>query len=414
MEVAVADPCRVALFTNEYPPNVYGGAGVHVEYLSRELAKLVSVQVRCFGDQDVREGNLRVKGYGPWKEAGKDTDPRFAGMLDAFSRDLAMAKDTLDATVVHCHTWYTDMAGFLARELWNVPLVLTIHSLEQLRPWKAEQLGNGYRLSSWMEKTAIEGADAIIAVSQETRRDVLRLFSVAPFRVHVIHNGIDPEQYRKVAATDALVRRGIDPGRPYVLFVGRISRQKGIIHLVNAAPLIDPSLQIVLCAGSPDTPEIAREMTERVAEVGAARGGVIWIEEMVPREELIQIYSHAAVFCCPSVYEPFGIINLEAMACEVPVVASAVGGIPEVVVHDETGLLVDLKREAESFEPADPAGFSRDLAAAINAVALDPTLRERFGRSGRRRVEEHFSWAAIARQTLELYRRLMPAAEAGE
>jgi glycogen synthase len=398
---------KVALFTNEYPPHVYGGAGVHVEYLSRELARIVPVEIRCFGSQDVAEPNLRVRGYGAWSDARQGTDPRFGGALDAFQRSLAMAKDTLDVDVVHCHTWYTDMAGFLAKKLWGIPLVLTTHSLEPLRPWKVEQLGNAYGLSAWMERTAIEDADAVVAVSQETRNDVLRHFSVAPERVHVIHNGIDLQQYRFDPGVDALLEHGVDPDRPYVLFVGRITRQKGIIHLVNAIPSIDPSLQVVLCAGAPDTREIGDEMTERVAEISAGRADVTWIREMVPRAHAIQLYSHAAVFCCPSVYEPFGIINLEAMACETAVVASAVGGIPEVVVPDETGLLVDLEIRTGTFNPANPARFSADLAAAINRVALDPGLGERFGQAGRRRVEDHFSWAAIARQTMDLYRSLV-------
>lgn len=406
----MADLRKVAICTNEYPPNVYGGAGVHVEYLTRELAQLIPVEVRCFGDQDLQEGNLRVKGYQGWEEVKRNTDKRFVGALDAFSRSLAMAKDNLDADVIHCHTWYTDMAGFMARMLWGVPLVLSIHSLEPLRPWKVEQLGNAYYMSSWMEQTGIENADAVIAVSQETRNDLLRFFTIAPEKIHVIHNGIDLEQYRKNPSVDALVQRGVDPGRPFVLFVGRITRQKGIIHLVNAIPYLDPALQVVLCAGAPDTPEIGREMTERVAEVSADRSGVIWIREMLPREDVIQFYSHAAVFCCPSVYEPFGIINLEAMACETAVVASAVGGIPEVVVPGETGLLVDLQLKPGTFDPVDPEQFSRDLAAAINQVALDPSLRETMGRNGRRRVEQHFSWTAIARQTLDLYRSLVSAA----
>jgi glycogen synthase len=402
----MADLGKVALFTNEFPPNVYGGAGVHVEYLSRELARILPVEVRCFGEQDVHEANLRVKGYGPWTEAKQNTDPRFGGALDAFYRSLAMAKDTLDADVVHCHTWYTDMAGFLAKKLWNIPLAVTIHSLEPLRPWKVEQLGAAYHLSSWIEKTGIEDADAIIAVSKETRDDVLKFFPVAPEKVHVIHNGIDLAEYRATKAMDALVARGIDPDKPFVLFVGRITRQKGIIHLVNAIPYIDPSLQIVLCAGAPDTPEIGREMTERVSEVSAARPGVIWIQEMLPRPDVIQLYSNAAVFCCPSVYEPFGIINLEAMACETAVVASAVGGIPEVVVPGETGLLVPLRLKAGTFDPVDPNQFSQDLASAINKVALNPEMREAFGRNGRKRVEDHFSWTAIAHKTLDLYRSL--------
>jgi glycogen synthase len=398
---------KVALFTNEYPPNVYGGAGVHVEYLSRELAKLVPVEVRSFGNQDVNESNLRVKGYPPWAEAKQHTDPRFGGALDALQRNLSMAKDTLDANVVHCHTWYTQMAGVLAKRLWGTPLVVTIHSLEPLRPWKVEQLGNAYHLSSWMEKTAIEDADAIIAVSQETRNDVLKFFNVDPAKVPVIHNGIDLQQYRKNLATDALVKRGVDPNRPFVLFVGRITRQKGIIHLVNAIPHLDPSLQVVLCAGAPDTKEIGAEMSQRVAEVSANRDGVIWIQEMLPREDVIKFYSQAAVFCCPSVYEPFGIINLEAMACETAVVASAVGGIPEVVVPNETGLLVDLALKPGTFDPVDADRFSRELAAAINTVALDAPKRKAFGKNGRKRVGDHFSWTAIAQRTLDLYKSLV-------
>lgn len=402
----MADVRKVVFCTNEYPPNVYGGAGVHVEYLSRELARLVAVEVRSFGQQDLHEGNLRVKGYTGWEEVKRNTDKRFIGALDAFSRSLAMAKDQLDADVIHCHTWYTDMAGFLAKKLWNVPLVLTIHSLEPLRPWKVEQLGNGYHMSSWMEQTGLEAADAVIAVSQETRNDVLKFFSIAPEKVHVIHNGIDLDEYRFNPSTEALTQRGVDPTRPFVLFVGRITRQKGIIHLVNAIPQIDPSLQIVLCAGAPDTPEIGQEMSERVAEVSQGRENVIWIREMLPREDVIQFYSHAAVFCCPSVYEPFGIINLEAMACDTAVVASAIGGIPEVVVPGETGLLVELELKPGTFDPVDPERFSRGLAEAINQVALDASLRETMGRNGRKRVEEHFSWTAIARQTLDLYRLL--------
>ncbi len=397
---------KVALFTNEYPPHVYGGAGVHVEYLSRELSRLVPVEVRCFGEQDVTEPNLRVKGYGAWPEAKQNTDPRFGGALDAMYRSLAMAKDNLDASVVHCHTWYVQFAGFLAKKLWGIPFVLTTHSLEPLRPWKVEQLGNAYHLSAWIENNGITEADAVIAVSQETRNDVLRCFPVDPDKVHVIHNGIDLNQYQHNPAVDALVKRGVDPERPYVLFVGRITRQKGIIHLVNAIPDIDPSIQVVLCAGAPDTPEIGREMAARVAEVSADRPGVIWIQEMLPRDQVIQFYSNAAVFCCPSVYEPFGIINLEAMACETAVVASAVGGIPEVVVPGETGLLVDLELKPGTFDPVDPAKFSRELADGINRVALDPALREKFERNGRRRVEDHFSWTAIAQRTLDLYRSL--------
>jgi starch synthase len=403
----MADITKVALFTNEYPPHVYGGAGVHVEYLSRELSNLLPVEVRCFGEQDVTGPSLRVKGYSPWSEADKDTDPRFRGALDAMYRNLAMAKDNLDASVVHSHTWYVQFAGFMAKKLWGIPFVVTTHSLEPLRPWKVEQLGNAYHLSTWIENNGIMEADAVIAVSQETRNDVLRCFpEVDPGKVHVIHNGIDLQQYHHNPAVDALIQRGVDPEKPYVLFVGRVTRQKGIIHLVNAIPLIDPSIQVVLCAGAPDTPEIGQEMAQGVEAVSAGRPGVIWIREMLPREDVIQFYSNATVFCCPSVYEPFGIINLEAMACETAVVASAVGGIPEVVEPGETGILVDLELKPGTFDLVDPAKFSRQLAEGINTVALNPVLRQKFETNGRHRVKEHFSWTAIAQRTLALYRSL--------
>ncbi len=308
---------------------------------------------------------------------------------------------------MHCHTWYVQFGGFLAKKLWGVPFVLTVHSLEPLRPWKVEQLGNAYHLSSWIENNGITQADAVIAVSQETRNDVLRLFDVDPDKVKVIHNGIDLNQYRHNPNVDALVKHGVDPERPYVLFVGRVTRQKGIIHLVNAIPHIDPSIQVVLCAGQPDTPAIGQEMKDRVAEVSANRPGVIWIQEFLPKDQVIQYYSNATVFCCPSVYEPFGIINLEAMACETAVVASAIGGIPEVVVPEETGVLVDLELKPGTFDPVDPAAFSRGLAEGINRVALDAELRAKFERNGRKRVEDHFSWTAVAHRTMDLYRSLV-------
>jgi glycogen synthase len=301
--------------------------------------------------------------------------------VDAFGRSLAMAKDNLDADIVHCHTWYTDMAGFLAKKLWDVPLVLTIQ--------------------------AIEDAEAIIAVSREVKDDVLRFFSVPPHKIHVVHNGIDLNQFCYDPDTRALRQYGVDPERPYVLFVGRITRQKGILHLVRAIPEIDPSLQVVLCANSPDTQEIGKEMSEWVAEVSARREGVIWMPERLPTEDLIQLFSHAAVFCCPSVYEPFGLINLEAMSCETAVVASNVGGIPEVVLPEETGVLVDPHLEEGTFEPSDSKTYSSALAAAINRVGLDPDLRERMGKAGRKRAEDHFSWTAIAEKTLALYRTLL-------
>ena len=291
---------------------------------------------------------------------------------------------------------------------YGIPLVITVHSLEPLRPWKREQLGGGYDFTVWLERTALEMADAVIAVSNGTKADVARLFQIKPERLHVIYNGIDLDEYRPTDATDALVRHGVDPARPYLLFVGRITRQKGIIHLVHAIQFMDPDFQIVLCAGAPDTPEIAAEMKAVVGEAQAKRSGIIWIDEMVDRETVHQLYARAAVFCCPSIYEPFGIINLEAMACETAVVASAVGGIKEVVVDDETGFLVPVEQMLESpFEPIDPERFERDLAARVNELMADPGLQRKFGRAGRRRAEEKFGWAAIARETWHLYESLL-------
>lgn len=398
---------KVALFTNEYPPAIYGGAGVHVEYLSKALAEFVEVEVRCFGDQHEDEPNLSVRGYQPWEEMGRNTDPRFVSATGALSRSLAMAKDTLKADVVHSHTWYTQMAGLLAGKLWDMPAVLTTHSLEPLRPWKVEQLGSAYHLSSWIERTAIENADAVIAVSQETREDIVTHFGAAAGKTHVIHNGIDLSEYRRDPNTDVLKHYGVDTERPYVLFVGRITRQKGIIHLVEAIQHLHPGTQVVLLAGAPDTDLIAQEMADRVAEAQQRGYEVIWIQEMLPRAVTIQFYSHARVFCCPSVYEPFGIINLEAMACETAVVASRVGGIPEVVVPEETGVLVDCLLERGTFVPQDPEQFAKDLAAGINRLMDDPALAQAMGEAGRQRAEEHFSWRAIARRTIELYQSLL-------
>jgi alpha-maltose-1-phosphate synthase len=397
---------KVLFLTNEYPPHIYGGAGVHVGYLSRELAKTMPVEVRCFGDQRIEEGNLKVTGF-KLDTSGFTCPEPLKSAFGAVRRCTDFNTTNIDAEIVHCHTWYSHFGGILAKKNYGIPLVITVHSLEPLRPWKREQLGGGYDFSLWIEKTALEMADAIIAVSGETKRDIERLFDVDAGRVHVIHNGIDPEEYRKVSSTEALRRHGIDPGKPYLLFVGRITRQKGIVYLVRAIPYMDPDFQIVLCAGAPDTPEIADEMKDAVNRATRKRSDVIWIEEMVDRPAVIELYSHAAVFCCPSIYEPFGIINLEAMACETAVVASAVGGIKEVVVDGETGFLVPLKQMQESpFEPLDPEKFSRDLAAKINELMKDRHLREKFGKAGRKRAEEKFSWSAIARKTKALYETL--------
>jgi glycogen synthase len=397
---------RALLLTNEFPPSIYGGAGVHVDYLSRELRRMIELDVRTFGAHDETADGWRVRGYQPARDLGAAPD-QLRSLLATLDRDLGMLGDPIDAQVVHCHTWYVHLAGILAKLAHGIPLVVTVHSLEPLRPWKREQLGGGYDVSSWVERAALEMADAVIAVSEGTRADVLSHFAVAPERVHVIGNGIDTEEYRPVATTAALERYGVDRSRPYLLFVGRITRQKGIVHLVRALRYLDPEIGVVLCAGAPDTPEIAAEMEAGVAEAQRSRDGVVWIPEMLDKPSVIELYSHATVFCCPSVYEPFGIINLEAMACQTAVVASAVGGIPEVVVDGETGVLVPLQLAAhDPMSPADPDRFARDLAAAINGLVPDASRASAMGRAGRLRAEASFSWRAIAERTVELYRSL--------
>jgi starch synthase len=403
---AVFFSMKSLILTNEYPPHIYGGAGVHVEYLCRELARLIEVEVRCFGDQKVSQPNLRALGF-PVDKSKYTCAEELKSVFGALQRCLDFQTVDWQADVVHCHTWYTHMAGIWAKLTHGVPLVLTVHSLEPLRPWKREQLGGGYEFSSWVEKTALEMADAVIAVSRETAKDLHRLFDLPEEKVHIIYNGIDLKEYRRVEEKAVLKRFGISPTQPFILFVGRIARQKGLLHLVNAIKYLDPDFQVVLCAGAPDTPEISAEMRAAVTRAQASRPGIVWIEEMLDVKSKIELYSHAGVFVCPSIYEPFGIINLEAMACGTPVVASGVGGIKEVVVHGETGYLVNLEQSQESpFEALHPDQFARDMAGKINDLMRDPAKRDRMGKAGRRRAEEVFSWEAIARQTVELYQKL--------
>jgi glycogen synthase len=394
--------------TNEYPPYIYGGAGIHVQYLTRELSRLCDVEVRCFGDQnEVVNDHLKVTGYGLDTGLWKCPKP-LTNVFAAVQRCLSFNTTSVDADLVHLHTWYSHFGGILAKLNYGIPMVLTTHSLEPLRPWKREQLSGGYDFSVWVERTAIEMANAVIAVSQETKLDILRFFHTDPKKIHVIHNGIDPDEYHRIDAPDVLRKNGVDPDKPFVLFVGRITRQKGIMHLVRAIAHMDPGFQVVLCAGAPDTPEIAAEMKQAVTAAQAKRDGVTWIQAMLPVQEKIALYSHADVFCCPSIYEPFGIINLEAMACETAVVASAVGGIKEVVLPGETGILVPLLQQSESpYEALHPDQYARDLAEAVNKLMADPSLRERMAAAGRKRAEDHFSWRAIAEKTLELYQTLL-------
>ena len=385
---------RVALLSREFPPEVYGGAGVHIENLAASLAVLdsVDVGVYCFGAP--RSSPLVAGTFNPWPAV---TGGPGGGALGPVSVDLLMAQAVAGADIVHSHTWYTNLSGHLAKVMHGVPHVLTTHSLEPLRPWKRDQLGPGYDVSLWCERTAIEAADAVIAVSAGMRDDVLATYpAVDPDRVVVIYNGVDPDEYQPVAATDALVRHGIDPDRPSVVFLGRITEQKGILELLAAAPSIDPAAQLVLCAASPDTPAIEAQVREAVASLSSARSGVYWISSPLPRPDAVQVLSHASVFVCPSRYEPFGLVNIEAMACGAPVVATATGGIPEIVEDGETGYLV----------PPGP-DFVPTLAERINALLTDPAVARRFGEAGRRRVLERFTWPAIAAATADLYRHLI-------
>lgn len=385
---------RAAILTREFPPDVYGGAGVHVDFLVRELRRLpdVDVDVHCMGEP--REGATAHSEHDPRLVEGNPS-------LRILSTDLSMAASIAPGTdVVHSHTWYANMAGHWSKLLYDVAHVVTAHSLEPFRPWKAEQLGGGYRISSWAEKTAYEAADAVIAVSRGMRADVLTAYpDLDPTRVHVVHNGIDTEFYRPDPDTEVLERIGVDLSRPYVAFVGRITRQKGVPHLLRAGIGFDPSVQMVLLAGAADTPELKAETDEAIARLTASRNGVFVVSEHLPPEDVRQVLTHALAFLCPSVYEPLGIVNLEAMACETAVVASRVGGIPEVVAEDETGLLVD-------YDESDPRGLEEGLAAAVNRLVGDPALAERFGRAGRERAVSEFAWETVARETVGIYESL--------
>jgi alpha-maltose-1-phosphate synthase len=401
---------RVDLLTREYPPDVYGGAGVHVEYLARELRRLADVRVHCFGAPRSEPG---VTAYADPPELAQAN-----AALRTMGVDLAIAAGCAGADVVHSHTWYANLAGHLAKLLYKVPHVMTTHSLEPLRPWKAEQLGGGYALSSWCERVAIEAADAVIAVSAGMRRDVLHAYPVVnPSRVRVVHNGIDIEEYAPDRGTDVLDRLGIQPDLPTVTYVGRITRQKGLPYLLRAAHAMPRQTQLVLLAGAPDTPDIGAEVEQLASELRAARGHVVWIQEMLPKPQVVQVLTHSTVFVCPSVYEPMGIVNLEAMACETAVVATATGGIPEVVAHGETGLLVPIEHMPDGTGmPVDPDRFVADLAAATNELLADPARAEAYGRAGRERAIRDFSWSSVAEQTMEIYRSLrgQPAGWSGD
>ena len=391
---------KVALLTREFPPNVYGGAGVHVEYLTRALADLVDVQVHAFDENG-------SGGHPSWDQlAGGEAH---WAALRTLSVNLHMSTATDAVDLVHSHTWYANFGGHLSKLLYDIPHVMTTHSLEPHRPWKAEQLGGGYAVSSFCERTAVENADRVIAVSGRMRDDILASYpAVDPDRVAVVHNGIDVEQYQPDRGTDVLGRLGIDPQRPAVVFVGRITRQKGVVHLLEAAAHLDPSAQLVLLAGAPDTPGLAAEVDGLVARLREVREGVVWIDQMLPRPDVVQVLSHATAFVCPSVYEPFGLVNVEAMACEAPVVASAVGGIPEIVVDGETGYLVPFEPGDDPYgTPRDPAAFAGALAERINELVRNPERARGFGVAGRKRVVEQFAWSAIAERTVELYRGLL-------
>jgi alpha-maltose-1-phosphate synthase len=407
---------KIAILTNEYPPHIYGGAGVHVSYLTRELARLDghrhTVKVLCFGEQRESLDHLAVTGV----TAGFEfpfQEPRNRRLMDTLFRNLLMTGSLSGVDLIHCHTWYTHLAGCLLKQLLGVPLVLTTHSLEPHRPWKEEQLGSGYHVSTWVEKTAYQNADGVVAVSRSMQTDVQDLYGVAPEKVRVIYNGIDVSTYKPNLDPAVLQHYHIDPKQPYVLFVGRITHQKGIMHLLNAIPDLKDGVQVVLCAADPDTSEIAQETAAKIEALRSQTGKCVhWISAFVPQEHIIPLYSQAAVFICPSIYEPFGIINLEAMACGTPVVASAVGGIKEVVLPGETGLLVPLEATCPDLHTAKASRkFAKDLALAVNQLLDNPETRQEMGIKARQRVLDEFSWTSIARQTLEFYREVRQAGD---
>ncbi|MGC4123157.1 MAG: glycogen synthase [Myxococcales bacterium] len=379
---------KVCFVTREYPPNVYGGAGVHIKNLARELASVMDVEVRCFGDQNEESEHLKVKGYQAWQRMWEGEEKKFNSTLGTFSTDMSIIRDHIDADLVHGHTWYASMAGFMAKTLYDIPLVSTVHSLEPLRPWKEEQLGRSYHLTAWIEKMALEASDRVIAVSSQSKGEITANFPIPEERIRVIHNGIDLAKWKHSSAVATRKAFGIEGD--YILFVGRTSRQKGMVHLLEAMKYVDENVRLVCCTSAPDTPEIEQEIAAKVKETPRC----LWINTQLREEQYVELYSNCAVFCCPSVYEPFGIINLEAMACERPVVASRVGGIPEVVVPDKTGYLV-------------PPGDAKALAENLNKVLRNKDMARAFGLAGRKRVEDHFSWTSIAAKTKVMYEELL-------